>query len=170
MLHLSDSRVYGDVRGRDGADHEVMDERNRGECQRKRKRVELTIQEKIEIIRFKEAHPVITQVALRDYFSAKFNKDISRSSMSDLLIDRQRQRWLELDCIDIIGEKKRFRNSKYPTLEKQLHAWLTERISSGVAVSHDKLVSKAREFARILEMDVSNKYLLGRTFLTKIDF
>ena len=83
----------------------------------KRKRVELSIEQKQEIINYAENHPSIKQVQLRVHFNSHFNTIIGKSTLSEILSSKKKFSNEE----NITA--KRLRTAKHPELEECVFLW-----------------------------------------------
>ena len=86
----------------------------------KRNRVELRIDQKYQIIEYKQKHPSLKQTELIKYFNKIFNVNIPATTMSDILSAKSQNKILKQDNVEALG--KRIRDCKYPDLERML--WL----------------------------------------------
>ena len=87
----------------------------------KRKKFELTVAQKYEIIKYHERYPSLKQVALITYFNKEFGVEISKSTMSELL-SKQKKKIIQLDDVEN-DFNKRIWPGKYPDLEECLFVW-----------------------------------------------
>jgi hypothetical protein len=115
----------------------------------KRKRVELKIEQKYEIIRYHEAHPQLKQHHLIVHFNTVFDTVIGKSTMSDILANKKKI--LRIDDIEN-DFNKRIRNAKYPELEECLYTWLKDKLDRKIPISDDMLIEKAKVFGQLLQI------------------
>ena len=108
----------------------------------KRERFDLSLRQKKEICQYKAENPAITQGELAAHFSVEFKGKIGRSTISDIL--RNKDRWLSASSND--DNAKRFRQGKYPQLEHALFLWLCDAKSKGHVVNDQKLKEKGEMF------------------------
>lgn len=108
----------------------------------KRERFDLSLRQKKEICQYKADNPAITQGELAAHFSVEFKGKIGRSTISDIL--RNRDRWLSASSND--DNAKRFRQGKHPQLEQALFLWLCDAKSKGQVVNDQKLKEKGEIF------------------------
>ena len=106
----------------------------------KRKKVELTIDQKQQICLFykecKEKGKKITHDEITKYFSKKFNKILSRATITLLL--KQSENLLACETKDRI----RNRGAKHPELEEALFLWFSELRRRQVQITDEILIRK----------------------------
>ena len=127
----------------------------------KRKKVELSLDQKREICNFFNNNTSIKQTQLILKFNNQFNMLISKSTMSDLI--RNREKYTATENLRPIGTK-RLRPAQNPMLEEALWMWLTNKASFGLSISADLLVGQAKKFGEELGIGMfnySNGWLSG---------
>ena len=118
------------------------------ESNKKRKRVELKIEQKWEIIEYKKKYPKLSQTQLILHFNREFDTVISKQTMSDMLKPEYERRLQKLDSVE--DYNTRIRDGKWPELEKCLYIWHSEMLSHNLPVSDLLIKEKAEEYANIL--------------------
>jgi len=95
---------------------------------------------KQEICYHKIAHPEQKQYEIAKYFSDKYKRTFSKSTISEIIKDTQL--YLNLET----NNKFRNRKAEHPELEKCLHLWYLEQRRLLVPVSDEIIVAKAKKF------------------------
>ena len=106
----------------------------------KRKCVRLTISEKIEIIRYCDANPHVTDNQIASMFEHKFKKQVSRRTINDL----RRKKDDLLKNVNL-ESKDKYRNPilKYGKIDEELSAWIDFIDSAGGIINDSILINKA---------------------------
>jgi hypothetical protein len=114
----------------------------------KRKRVELKVEQKWEIIEYRKKFPNLSQVQLIVHFNRKFETVISKQAMSDML---KRDYEKKLEKINSVEDyNTRIREGKWPELESCLYLWHCEMERHNLPISDSLLETKSSEFADML--------------------
>lgn len=126
----------------------------------KRPRVDLTIQQKYEIIKYREANPQLKQNEIRFFFNKKFNREVPKSTFSDILANRAKILAAVEDSAYTESElsKKRIREAKFPQLERSLYRWVCEKqaASGFMPVTDEMIVEKAKELSGSMGIGIMN--------------
>ena len=130
------------------------------EINKKRKRFELDLDKKRELILYHRDNRNLSQKQIKDHFDAKWNCDISKSTVSDLINNKSRN-YLELGNIRSPGAK-RLRDGVQHNLEKCLYVWFNDVVNNGISISEDFLMAQAKVFGEQLAVsDLEFKYSKG---------
>ncbi|KAF0147144.1 MAG: Uncharacterized protein FD143_3102 [Ignavibacteria bacterium] len=108
----------------------------------KRVRSDLTHGEKRSVCIYAQSNLKSTKQQIADHFSAYFNKRIARTTIGDIL--RERDRWIAIP--EHAGDVKRDRAAKFGNLEQCLFQWFAQASSQNVPLSDDILTEKAKQF------------------------
>ena len=114
----------------------------------KRKRCDLTLQEKLDIISYHEMNKGKTQNELASYFSTN-DKTINRTTISKIIKQKEelvKKSKREYDYLHM----KRERETYYPTIENALLLWFSQARQLGLAITEDLLKLKAMEIKECL--------------------
>ena len=112
---------------------------------KKRSRICLNISEKIEICNFSDSFPSKSQSDIACHFSEKWNKDIKRRTVCDVL--HSKLKWLDNQVFS-----KKIQPGKFPDLEKALFDWFVCIRDKNLPLTEDILKEKARYFANELNV------------------
>jgi hypothetical protein len=104
-------------------------------------RQKIDFEQKHEICQYKKSNPLVKQSEIIKIFSEKYNRKLSKSSISEILSNSE----LYLVKYD---NKNKYRNRKaaHPELEQCLHIWFLEQRRLFVPVSDEMLIEKAKRF------------------------
>ena len=129
------------------------------EANKKRKRIELKIEQKWEIIEYRKKYPKLSQTQLLVHFNRLFDTVISKQTMSDILKPEYERKLQKLDSIE--DYNTRIREAKWPELEKCLYLWHCEMLRKHLPLSDLLLAEKAKEFGDMLGIifEYSNGWL-----------
>lgn len=110
----------------------------------KKKYTILSLNEKIEIIRYAENNKQASDTNIAEFFSREFNKPISRRTVND--IKKQ-----EAKIIDIlgVGDKNKCKKSvlKYDDIDRELTLWVDQLELKGAIVNDELIKNKAIKIA-----------------------
>ena len=118
----------------------------------KRKKSELTIEQKREMCLYWREHRVskssrLTQDHLRNHFSKQFQISIPKSTIIDIF--KSSDRYINFDTTDI-PNKMRIRGARYPELEEALYLWFSEMRAFKAPVNDQMLILKAQYYSQML--------------------
>ena len=108
----------------------------------KRARTQLTFGQKKEICEHQRNHKKLSQSEIAKHFSNKWNQQIARNTISDILKDTTK--WLSIDSES--KDTLRPRVAKYEQLEKALLLWLNDKTAQNARISDLIITIKAKEF------------------------
>lgn len=116
----------------------------------KSKRNVIEIEQKREICLYYQQHPTLKHRELIQHFNLKFNMNIRKSTMFDIL--RDSHKWLNYSSHH---NSKRVREPRYPALEQRLYNWYIEqRTCMGrLNITDDELLEKAKFYGEILAIN-----------------
>ena len=108
----------------------------------KRRRTQFFIAEKKEIVTYKTDHPKATQDEIAAYFVREWGKQVSRSTVSDIL--RHKEKWTSTpkDGDTALCQ----RSGKHENLEQALFLWFSDVRSKNAIINDDMLIEKAKKF------------------------
>lgn len=116
-----------------------------------RKKLELTLDQKREICNYYNENSnqfvKIQQTKLILKFNKEFNVNISKSTMSDII--RDREKYTATENLRPLGTI-RLREPHHPMLEEALYLWCLNIVSQGVSVSDDMMIEQAKKFGETL--------------------
>ena len=124
----------------------------------KRRRLELTVSQKQEIIKYYLEKKKIKQTELILHFNQVFNCEIKKQTMSDLL--RNKDKILSLSACES-EFNKRIRLAKYPELEEKLYDWSKEMMAQNVHLKAENYLDKAKEIGKSLNIPENFGYSAG---------
>lgn len=116
----------------------------------KRKCIRISIEEKVEILRFCEVNSGLTDTRIAEIFSSKFKKDISRRSINDYRKSKETLlKNTDLEC------KGKYRNPilKYKIIDEKLSQWIDKLETNGAIVNDTLLINKALLIAKENSID-----------------
>ena len=99
---------------------------NAFEANKKRKRIELKIEQKWEIIEYRKKYPKLSQIQMIVHFNRLFDTVISKQAMSDMLKPEYERKLKKLDSVE--DYNTRIREAKWPELEQCLYLWHSEML------------------------------------------
>jgi hypothetical protein len=108
-----------------------------------KKNNELTLEQKREIIIFKQSNPKIKNVNIAKIYAKKFQVRIPESTLSGFIYNHKLLK-------DEIANEYRSTEARFPELEKALFIWFCDMRRRHISVSSDMLVEKAKIFAELL--------------------
>jgi hypothetical protein len=111
----------------------------------KRKRICLTIGQKIEICRLKEANPSVKNNELASRYG------VGEATISDIL--KKKEHLLSLQLNDYTASLRRERSSKYPEIEQALTIWIDQATDNNRTLSGHIVIAKAAAFAQQLDVN-----------------
>lgn len=114
----------------------------------KRKKIELTFDQKREICSFYQENIKMTHEQITHYFSRRYGLNLSRSTISSLL-----KRSSEI--LSMPGDESRLRNrtAKYPELEDALYSWFLDRLDQNAHVSDALIAEETERLAAALQLN-----------------
>ena len=120
---------------------------NQSNLKKKRTKCELLIEQKVQILEYRNKNPTLKQTQLIQHFNKLFNVNIPATTKSGILSSTSRNKILKQDNLEAFN--KRIREYKYPKLEKMLFLWHSFTVSK-MPISDDLFISKAKEFGEML--------------------
>ena len=126
---------------------------------RSKKRVILTIPQKIEILK------LLDEGATAKYVANLYN--IGNRTVYDIRDNRQKllQYYLNADCSKGIANRKRMREALLADLDAILYEWFRQRRSENIPITRLILCEKAKELHKELKVEIPCDY--SRGWLTK---
>lgn len=121
----------------------------------KRARVVLTAKEKQEICIYSEVNPSLSHQSISEYFALKFNKEIKRRTIGDILSDRAK--WKGVSNVD----RKSAKGSSLSELDDALYLWFSNARQRNIPVTEDILRRKAQDLGTRLDVPEDFKYSSG---------
>ena len=131
-----------------------------------RQRTQLTVQEKHEIVKFKDDNPQLKTEEIAAHFLQRWGKPIAQRTLR--LIFQKRSKWEQ--GIKNKGFSRRTRTAKHADMEAALYSWIVKIESQQVNTTDEMIISKAKEIGHaqgILDFGYSNGWLFrfkGRHF------
>ena len=98
----------------------------------KRKRTEVSLDQKREITQYKDLNPKIPNLDLMRHFNEKWNINLSLTTICDML--KNRDKYFDSDNLKP-SDTKRLRLCENPDLEKALYLWLSSVTAHNISVS-----------------------------------
>jgi hypothetical protein len=120
------------------------------EPSKKKKRCAISIKDRIEICKFKNANPRMKQQDIADHFSKKWKRDVPRTTLVGIL---KKSKDILAREKHIINDKvKRARKATHEGLEKALFEWFTAIRANNARINDNMLCEKAKVLAEALEL------------------
>jgi len=120
---------------------------NQSNLKKKRTKCELLIEQKVQILEYRNKNPTLKQTQLIQHFNKLFNVNIPATTKSGILSSTSRNKILKQDNLEAFN--KGIRECKYPKLKKMLFLWQSFTVSK-MPISDDLFISKAKEFGEML--------------------
>lgn len=117
----------------------------------KRRRTEITPQQKQEICVYAQENPVATQNQIASHFNAKWDSTIKRNTIADIL--HGKQKWMA--NTEQALHAFRNRGPKFSQLEECLFTWFTQVRQQNGIITDDVLKEKAKKFGT--DLGISEK-------------
>jgi hypothetical protein len=125
----------------------------------KRKRTEITLDQKREICLYKDENYKITNIELIQHFNLRWNVKLGESTVSEIL--KNRDKFFNADNF-MQPQTKRIRLGHYPELEKRLYSWISDKLSIQMPLSEEIIRAKAIQLGEELSISTSIfKYSAG---------
>ena len=121
----------------------------------KRRRTNLTFEQKNEIILYKDSKKDATQSDISVHFSNIWNIKIGRSTVSDILKNK------ETITNSPKSKRVRHRSGKHEDLENALFMWFNDMRSKNAMISDEMLICKAKIFGQHFEIEENFQYSKG---------
>ena len=114
----------------------------------RRKRVSLTIFQKVEILK-KLQHGSSVKMIQEEY-------NVGKSTIYDLRSDKEKilQYAAECESANLMKNRKTMKPAKFDELDRVLYEWFKQRRSEGIPISGFILREKAREFHQTMDLEV----------------
>lgn len=124
----------------------------------KRKCIRLSVEEKIEILRYIESNPNLADKRIAEIFSTKFKKTISRRTINDI----RRNKHVIVEMV-LEGSIYSYRQPKfkYGEVDKELFKWVEKLESKGAIINDSLLLNKSHEIANTLKIPEFKGSLVG---------
>ncbi|KAL5011903.1 hypothetical protein ScPMuIL_010454 [Solemya velum] len=116
---------------------------------RKRKRTSLDVGQKREIINYAIQAPKSTQQKIADHFSALWDVEVKRRTVSDILSQKDK-----FDDENIEQSAKKQKTAKHADLEEALFLWFSHARSQNIPKTDKILREKAKHFGK--QFDISD--------------
>ena len=124
----------------------------------KRARVEISLDQKREIIHYNNNNPGLTQQQLCDFYFDKWKVRIGRSTMCEIL--KNECKYLSLENLRSPGAI-RLTNGHYKYLDEALHLWFKGVRAQNIVVSDKMLQEQARRFGEMFGIGREMNYSIG---------
>ena len=115
----------------------------------KRSRVDISMKQKREICEYKDSYPQMSQDALSEHFSKKWQVQIARRTVGDIL--KRKECWSSVE--GSVLRAKRLRRPKFQEVEEALALWFSTMQAKKAIVTDAILLGKGKMFAERLNCD-----------------
>ena len=113
----------------------------------KRKHTQLTINNKLDIIKYYEENMRLKKQEIADYFNLKWQVEINRRTISDIINNAEKWKNNEINTC-----RKRMKMPKHMLLDKRLLIWFNQYREMNGVITDDILRSKAKEIGDTLDI------------------
>lgn len=122
----------------------------------KRRRQEIPANVKKEICQEKIKNPKMSQSEIVKFVKAKFNLDVGRSTIADIL--KNKDKWLSTSGTD---QTTRTRNAKFEELERALLLWFNNARKNNLDINDSLLIIHAKKLGEKMGVDDDFGYSSG---------